>query len=279
MLWHMGIQMQLVDFLTNDFLNGLRGQMKAKLLDISDLPFRNGITYADLYDLHEGVEVDIQDIETSSLGLLYYKGVMVSLNIQDAFQRNEQEESLPKLHICDCHKLKEMKAAGRIQRYVCSTRTDKIRKIRFISNYTNKIKSGEYDLAVCKYCLSQLKINDYKNSLTQIEKNEISKNLDLSDFYLKFEPQFYQAMIQVLYTDQDDVEVNQYQMDWKYISYHYRKSKKWRCEACAKDCRLDHANLHTHHINGNKADNRLINLSALCYDCHAMQPMHEHMRR
>lgn len=275
----MVIQMQLVDFLTSDFLNELRSQMKAKLLDITDLPFRNGITYADLYDLHEGVEVDIGDITSSPSGLLYYKGVMVSLNIQDAFQGNKQEESLPKLHICHCHKLKEMKAAGRIQRYVCSARTDKIRKIRFISNYTNQIKSGEYDLDVCKYCLSQLKLNGYKTSMTPMEKNQISKKLDLSDFYLKFEPQFYQAMIQVLYTDQNDIIVNQYQMDWKYISYKYRKSKQWRCEACTKDCTHDHANLHTHHINGNKADNRLINLSALCYDCHAMQPMHEHMRR
>ena len=39
--------MELIDFLASDFLNGLRQQMKAPLLDYSELPFRNGISYAE----------------------------------------------------------------------------------------------------------------------------------------------------------------------------------------------------------------------------------------
>ena len=62
--------MELIDFLASDFLNGLRQQMKAVLLDCSELPFRNGISYAELFDIYDGVEVGIDEIDISAGGLL-----------------------------------------------------------------------------------------------------------------------------------------------------------------------------------------------------------------
>lgn len=275
----MGSRMEFVDFLKVDFFNQLRDQMGAPLLDISDLPFRTGITYADIFDLYEGQEIGIDDVQVSTEGLLYYKGVMVTLNIQDAFQRGNTEENLPRLHLSNCKKINEMKTAGRIQRYISSSRNDKVRKIRFIANENYIVKTKNCDLDVCKYCLAQIRWQGYHSGMTQDEKNNISKNLDLNQFYKQFEPQFFQEMIDLLFTDKDKIKLNSYQKNWNFISYEFRKSKGWKCESCAKDCQNNHSELHTHHINGNKADNNPRNLSALCYDCHAKQPMHEHMRR
>lgn len=271
--------MELIDFLKDDYLNALRVQMNAPLLDFTDLPFRNGITYAEVFDIYDGIDVDINEIEISTSGLLYYKGILVSLNIQDAFQRSENEENLPKLHICDCQKIKDMKTAGRIQRYISSGRSDRRRKIRFISNHKYISKIDNFDLDVCKYCLAQLEWNGYHSGMSLAEKNQMARNFDLIEFYQKFEPQFYKELISILYTDQDKVPLNTYQHDWVYLSYEFRKSKNWHCESCGRDCRGNHFDLHAHHINGNKADNNRKNLSALCFDCHASQPMHEHMRK
>ena len=272
--------MELINFLKAGFFNQLREQMQAPLLDVSDLPFRNGISYADLYDLQEGKEVTIEDIEISAEGLLYYKGILVTLNIQDVLKRREGQDSLlPKLHLCDCQKIQDMKNAGRIQRYISSTLNHRVRKIRFNSSHSNSFTTSFENLDVCKYCLAQLGWKGYHSGMSIKEKNDIAQNVDLVEFYKAFEPQFYRELINLLFNEQDHIPVNQYQKDWKFISYQFRKSKKWRCESCGKDCNHNHGELHTHHINGNKADNSLKNLSALCYGCHANQPMHEHMRR
>lgn len=274
----MVLNMELIDFLKVDYFNQLREKMNAPLLDISDLPFRNGISYADLYDLQDGVEVTIDDIEIGSSGLLYYKGVLVTLNIKDVLQRREGQASLPKLHLCDCQKIKDMKNAGRIQRYISSNLNHRQREIRFVSNYSHSSKTELHQLDVCKYCLAQLQWKGYHSGMSMNEKNYIAQNVDLVEFYQEFEPQFYKELIGLLFNQNDQIAVNQYQKDWKFISYQYRKSKNWHCESCGKNFQKNHADLHTHHINGNKADNSLKNLSALCYDCHANQPMHEHMK-
>lgn len=269
--------MQLIDFLSSNFLNDLRQNMQARLLDSTELPFRNGISYAELFDIYDGVEIHIDDINIGTNGLLHYKGIPVSLNIQDVAQ--DYQHTLPKLHICDCKKMKEMKTSGRLQRYISSAKTHKRRNIRFVGSNRNSTRIEEHDLDICKYCLSQLKWQGYQGGLSSAEKDFRAKNMNLADFYQSYEPQFYNEMVKILHTDQDQVAINDYQPNWAYISYSFRKSKNWRCESCGIDCSENRANLHTHHINGNKYDNHRHNLSALCYDCHAKQPMHQHMLR
>lgn len=270
--------MQLIDFLQDETLNALRVTMQAPLIDISDLPYQNGISYADIFDLYDGFELPLDKIEVKDNGLFYHKGVLVTLSIQDINKGTSGEQSLPRLHITKCHTLQEMEKGGRIKRYITSCRDDTKRKIRFISNQSYISSTRDYNLDVCRFCLAKIRWQGYWTGLSYRAKDEIVDRFNLAEFYKQHEPQFYSDFKGVLFNEGDVIPVNQYQSGWKLISYQYRKSKKWRCEACAKDCSQNHAELHVHHINGNKADNTRINLSALCYNCHAKQPFHEHMR-
>ena len=72
------------------------------------------------------------------------------------------------------------------------------------------------------------------------------------------------------------VPENEYPEDWNNISKAYRKSKKWICEKCNKDCTTNKYLLHAHHI-GPKYDNNWSSLRALCYNCHKQEPFHSHM--
>ena len=59
----------------------------------------------------------------------------------------------------------------------------------------------------------------------------------------------------------------------------YRKFRNYTCEEC--NIRLagkDKYYLHTHHIDGNKANNHPNNFKALCISCHAEQPGQGHQR-
>lgn len=269
--------MQLYNFLANNLLNQLREQMQAPLIDESDLPYQQGLTYAEIFNLFEGQEVTLDDVKIKD-NLLYYKGVLISLNIQDITVKNEIE-NLPKLHIAFCQTLQKMKEGGRFKRYISSDRMDKKRKIRKVSNYVNSSIESEYDLSICQHCLIQIAWQKFGWHLPEQQRLEIASHFDLAKFYQHYEPQFHQDFIGQLSTTEESIVINDYTPNWKRISYEFRCSKNWTCEQCSKDCRQQHGLLHTHHINGLKHDNRKINLRALCFDCHAQQPFHEHMQR
>ena len=62
-------------------------------------------------------------------------------------------------------------------------------------------------------------------------------------------------------------------------SKHLKDHAKWVCEECGADKSKDPGNLHTHHINGIKTDNKPSNLIVLCYDCHSKKPGHGTLRK
>ena len=70
-----------------------------------------------------------------------------------------------------------------------------------------------------------------------------------------------------------------YHKNFKTWSKQYRNFRNYTCESC--HIRLvgkDRYYLHTHHIDGNKANNHPRNFKALCIYCHAQQPGKGHRK-
>lgn len=69
-----------------------------------------------------------------------------------------------------------------------------------------------------------------------------------------------------------------YVKDWEQISLAYRTKKNFTCERCGIqiDDPFDRSFIHTHHRNGDKTDNRELNLECLCIKCHSeIDEVHE----
>ena len=72
---------------------------------------------------------------------------------------------------------------------------------------------------------------------------------------------------------------NAYPNNWKDLSLQIRQNAKHTCSDCGKDCNDQKKDLHVHHIDGMKWNNKINNLKVLCSECHSNQPGHKHMKR
>ena len=60
---------------------------------------------------------------------------------------------------------------------------------------------------------------------------------------------------------------NEYTVDWIEISRQRKEIAGYRCSDCRLVLKGSHL-LHTHHLDGNKAENHPSNLLVVCIDCH-----------
>ena len=169
-----------------------------------------------------------------------------------------------------------MKRQGRFQsRYFVSRRTDGKFKVNLLRGNEITERDKLVEMKVCKNCLDKLSYMGYSNQNEFSERNRVYNNFKISEFLNSYGSKIYT----VPQHDVDTAPINMYSDDFYKISYNYRKSKNWKCEQCGIDFTYDKKNLHTHHIDGNKANNRFSNLKALCYNCHSKQPKHEQMKK
>ena len=172
--------------------------------------------------------------------------------------------NLHKYHFTKCSTLDNMFGRGKRNKYFMSQKTDGT----FSYNITrdNKVvyRSDSQKLSVCKNCLSVLSDitgkkppNDVSDFKPDDVFNESVSKLNASKFNL----------------DCDSVP-NIYARDWGDISKRAKENAGWVCEKCnVKPTRYD---LHCHHIDSDKANNRVSNLMVLCRSCHEAE--HPHMQ-
>src|SRR6266481_242261 len=119
--------MMLPDFIEFEPFNRLRRLMNAPLPNEFSSGYTiNRLTQDDLDRALEGIEGvtvdDISDVTVLPDGTLSYQNRRVLLYIRDKWAFPGQR--LPKFHLANCKKLEEMRAHGRLERYVISTRSD-----------------------------------------------------------------------------------------------------------------------------------------------------------
>lgn len=226
----------------------------------------------------EGIDISIDEVIAAKDKTLWHwdfpgQKIIVYIRDYNGGRMYGREDHLPKFHISWCKTLKEMTEKRRHNRYVISQRIDgKFLLNKFVGG-SILVRNEELELKVCKYCLQELNYKNY-NNLIKNKQNEIYENFNIKEFFAQYDSKIH---IEPLHTS-DSQPLNEYEKNWKEISYNYRKSKKFICQDCGKDCSGDTEELHVHHINGLKYENNPSNLEVVCVKCHSQKPMHEHMK-
>lgn len=233
----------------------------------------NGITGV-LIELEQGKEVELADVSKNAGNLLTYAGQHVILYIRDQKRAAEQAISGQgngyRFHVADCRKLKEMREANRLERYVVTTDTSGSFLVRGV-NQTGARIEGYVNLLVCKFCLGELNYKGYRRRPSRTRDDAV-RQFELAEFF-----RVYSSYFESLPRRSANDRAPDYGPQWAEISEQYRAEKNWRCEHCGVDLHARRALLHVHHLNRDPSDHSRRNLRALCVDCHSKQGGHEAM--
>jgi len=233
----------------------------------------------------EGIEIEeITEVRAEYGGLLTYKGEQVLLYIKDTGSDRAtlilRPEDSKRYHVAECRALDRMRAIGRFDRYLVTTRKDGKFVAEWVDRESGQRGEVEAALKVCKDCLKALNWEGYADRKLRLvgrdgrrkAKADIWSGFNISHFLREHVTFFHSRPSGVGRVG------GRYAIDWSIISEQTRRARDWRCEQCHVVL-ADHPQLlHCHHRNGVKSDNSAANLQVLCVLCHAAAPLHAHMR-
>ncbi len=259
--------MKLPNYHTSQLWRNLRNQMGAADIVKVDTVKYHGLTKKELDRLTtKSLKVEtLDDIVNAEDGSFEFKGNKVLVYIKE--QRTSIWGSNYKYHISQCSTITDQQRRKRYnRRYVQTARVDGFFEV--IQQYRNHEDKKFIKMDVCINCLKHMR-NNYRND------NLFSS---FSNFSINKYFQSYSNKIKALpsSTPQSNKGDN-YSSDWSKLSRAIREENNWVCEGCGESFLNLKAQLHVHHKNGVRNDNKESNLVALCKSCHSDQPGHKHM--
>ena len=224
--------------------------------------------------LEKGIEVTLKDLQNIG-GFPTVQGRHVLLYIPDQGSNitnviNGNKESGKKFHIAYCSTLESMRARGRFERYIATTRVDGKFHVHGVDQSGQRHEKKDAELYVCQLCLNML---NYRQARVERSAKAIRKIFDLKDFFETYSSVFPHR------PSRSTVDPNSasYTADWREISQERRETANWHCSECGINLNEHRNLLHVHHKDGVKSNNRPDNLAVLCAACHRDQPLHGHM--
>lgn len=153
----------------------------------------------------------------------------------------------PKFHITNCQTVIGQRNRGQFDGRYFWHNSNTVT----IEDRTNGQVYENINLDLCSFCRSQSSITDYSD--TQV-------------FFSLLDQQAQEDISQDV-----EVDIFGYTLDWQQISREFRKEKEYTCESCGikVDEPSDRRFIHVHHKSGNKLNNRRNNLECVCVLCHA----------
>jgi hypothetical protein len=273
--------MKLPDFKTLAAFNSLKEKMGVPKNVYGDLYVELAPGRLSLSELSElssaaGLDVSLDEIVVLPDGTLGYKGQRVVVYIRDKSDYSAGF-SEPRFHIGNCATLTQMRHNNRFGRYVATNDTSG----RFDVNIINhgRTRSTSRYLRVCQNCLEFLKVGNFSLSDSPLAREAAVVSFSLVQFFAKYPRSFHAEIPRY---DAQTAPINDYSSGFSEVSAQFRAQSSWRCEepSCGVDLSepRNRKYLHTHHANGEKYDNSLQNLRALCVYCHANTAMHQHLK-
>ncbi len=171
-----------------------------------------------------------------------YRGYMF---IQEAYiTYNGGPVRFPKFHLLKCKTIQEFISSGRFkQRYEWSNSD-----VNNLIDKQTRVRYNDIRLSLCSYCRSEFfdDIKDTKDFFDSLDKTELED-------------------------ESIEVDIFGYVSGKERISKNYRRMKEYTCEKCSvrPKSNLDKRWWHTHHLDGDKTNNSMINLRCYCVLCHA----------
>ena len=156
-----------------------------------------------------------------------------------------EKYGFPKFHIAECSTILQQKQSGAFEGkyYWHNSNT-----VDLVDRKTLKKYNGQ-KLILCSNC--------HKTFSTQYSDSE--------GFYELLDKD------EVIDSKIESTDIFGYVNNWSIISKSIKKKRNYTCEKC--NLKISNANdfrfLHVHHKNGNKLQNREVNLQCLCIKCHS----------
>ncbi|EJU08779.1 HNH endonuclease [Fusobacterium hwasookii] len=272
--------MKLINFLDFEPLKEIMEKMKVDRNEKIEIERIKKIEIARIWkelSSLSGLDIDINETDPSEKGYIKYREfdkLVAYIRDQKYFG---EKFSLRKFHIAyNCKTLSDSRKSRDASKYKIVQNKSPEFTINILSEDAKTVIEANVikKLEVCTNCLKALNYKNFLN-VSKSEQDKIKNEFSFEEF-LGTEFDKNEELIKSY--NLDDIEndkVRLYPKNWDEISYNYRKSKKWVCEECGKDCSKNNSELEVHHIDHNPSNSNFYNLKALCKTCHSK--IHPHM--
>jgi len=229
----------------------------------------NAVDVAELLETR-GVDLTSANVVCESpSGLFAYAGRRTILYRRQRVASEQELNTAKPFHLVRCEALERLAHRVHAARHTYTVRRDGL-FVMVVDTGDAALADVTIPLKPCRLCLAHLDYHGYAGA-TRTQKEAILEAFLIHEFLDAYPAVADTRVINETVTISSP---NDYPAEWDLASRSLRQGADWTCSRCKVRCHSSKALLHTHHVNGIKADIRIENLRALCATCHRQEEGH-----